>query len=64
MSGLRFYNNRSFLGKIAFYMRLYRSIIRHPQTGNRGFIQYFPDPPVQFHPWVYYDCAFDIEVFC
>lgn len=54
---------RSYIGKIAFYMRLYRTFTRHPQTGSRGFARNFPDPAVNFHSWLYDDCTLNSFVF-
>ncbi|KAI1726323.1 calcium-binding EGF domain-containing protein [Ditylenchus destructor] len=45
------------LGKIALYMRLYRSWIRSPITGHHGFEKYFPEPHVRFNAEIYDSCS-------
>ncbi|KAF7635788.1 EGF-like domain-containing protein, partial [Meloidogyne graminicola] len=45
------------LGKIAFYLRLYRTWIYSPASGHRGFHRYNPYPPVTFHPYIYGNCS-------
>uniref|UniRef100_A0A915LK53 EGF-like domain-containing protein n=1 Tax=Meloidogyne javanica TaxID=6303 RepID=A0A915LK53_MELJA len=45
------------LGKIALYLRLYRTWIYSPASGHRGFHRYNPYPPVTFHPYIYGNCS-------
>ncbi|KAI1732799.1 hypothetical protein Ddc_01690 [Ditylenchus destructor] len=57
------------LGKLALYTRLYRSWIRSPITGHRGFEKYFPEPQVRFNAEIYDSCSERImtciqELFC
>uniref|UniRef100_A0A914HSR9 EGF-like domain-containing protein n=1 Tax=Globodera rostochiensis TaxID=31243 RepID=A0A914HSR9_GLORO len=45
------------LGKIALYLRLYRSSITSPITGHKGFDSFFPQPTVRFHRDLYGNCS-------
>ncbi|KAI3410083.1 hypothetical protein GPALN_006445 [Globodera pallida] len=45
------------LGKIALYLRLYRSSITSPITGHKGFDSFFPQPTVRFHRDLYGECS-------